>query len=553
MYFNINSKKIFVALAAVALTAGSCTKLHENLSSTLVTADANKFSNLFLQAAYNDVGVVYEDLGNVLQLEEVTTDECIVPIRGTDWYDGGYHVQLHLHNWTRSSVSLLENMFTNLNKINYDATAVLGTDGTPDQLAQARFLRAFSLYQLMELFGQFPLRQPGDNLLLPSKVYSGDSATQFIISELQAAIPNLNPSNGTTLANPDAARALLMRTYLNRGAFKSLAAPTFDDADMQQVIALGDTVLAHWNYGWETNYFDIFSASNATTKESLFSLPNARGANTSSGFYPNMQNQWFSTLHYNSYSGLEGQSGWNGFSTMGEFYNTFAVNGGTASQTRADTTLDSRLGLQAYAGVTDHSGILPGFLINQQYDSLGNAEQDRKGNPLFFTNASEIPATIDVSFLPNLESAGYRVVKYSPDLATGKISYSVPGNYYIMLRQADVLLMVAEAKMRAGAADDAGALALVNKLRVARNAAPLTTMTLNTPGNVYDANTLLAERGREMYWEGTRRIDLIRFGMFTAPWRLKPADNGNYYLFPVPLDDLNANSNLIVNLQGSNY
>src|ERR1700761_94111 len=221
MNLNIIAKRSLFTLAVVAVAASSCTKLHETLSSSLTQTDANKFSSLFLQAAYNDIGLVYEDPGNLIQLEECSGDEMFIPIRGTDWYDGGYHVQLHLHNWTRNSVPIAETEFTALNKINYDATAVLGTDATADQFAQARFIRCIALYQLLDLFGQYPLRQPGDNLLLPSKVYSGDSACQFIISELTSAIANLAPGNSVTQANQDAARALLMRTYLNRGAFNS--------------------------------------------------------------------------------------------------------------------------------------------------------------------------------------------------------------------------------------------------------------------------------------------------------------------------------------------
>jgi hypothetical protein len=78
-------------------------------------------------------------------------------------------------------------------------------------------------------------------------------------------------------------------------------------------------------------------------------------------------------------------------------------------------------------------------------------------------------------------------------------------------------------------------------------------MTLNSTTSTYAPNTLLAERGRELYWEGVRRTDLIRFGVWNIAWRLKPADNGNYYLFPIPSADLSANPNLIPNLQGSNY
>ena len=553
MNLKKNLKRSLFIIAVVSVAAAGCTKLHENLSSSLSQTDADKFSALFLQAAYNDIGLVYEDPGNLIQLEECSGDEMFIPIRGTDWYDGGYHVQLHLHNWTRGSVPIAETEFTALNKINYDATAVLGTNATADQLAEARFIRCIALYQLLDLFGQFPLRQPGDNLLLPSKVYSGDSAVQFIISELTNSISNLSPGNGPTLANQNAARALLMRTYLNRGAFNARANPVFADADMQQVITLGTQIATAGGYAWDSTYFGMFSPNNSQSTEAIFSLPNARGANTGSGYYANIQNQWYSTVHYNTYYALAPQSGWNGYSTMGEFYNTFQTNGSKLTETLADSNVDTRIGLKYYKGVTDHSGSRPGIMINQQRDSLGNALQDRKTLPLYYTDGSEMPANIDASLLPNLESVGYRIIKYLPDFATGKTSYAVPGNYFVLLRYADVVLMVAEAKLRAASPDNVGALALVNALRGARRAAPMASITLVDKTNTYDPNTLLAERGRELYWEGVRRTDLIRFGVWNIAWRLKPADNGNYYIFPVPQDDLTANPNLIPNLQGSSY
>jgi hypothetical protein len=111
--------------------------------------------------------------------------------------------------------------------------------------------------------------------------------------------------------------------------------------------------------------------------------------------------------------------------------------------------------------------------------------------------------------------------------------------------------MIAEADMRTG--DNADALTIVNQIRAARGAVPLTTMTLVNTTNTYDPNTLLAERGRELYYEMVRRNDLIRFGVFNIAWAFKPADQGNYYVLPITAADLAANPNLQANIQGSNY
>jgi hypothetical protein len=100
--------------------------------------------------------------------------------------------------------------------------------------------------------------------------------------------------------------------------------------------------------------------------------------------------------------------------------------------------------------------------------------------------------------------------------------------------------------LRQTPADAAGALTLVNVLRAARGATPLASITLVNPANVYDPNTLLAERGRELYFESWRRQDLIRFGVFLKPWALKEADGDpqRNLLFPIAPDELLANPNL---------
>jgi hypothetical protein len=202
--------------------------------------------------------------------------------------------------------------------------------------------------------------------------------------------------------------------------------------------------------------------------------------------------------------------------------------------------LDRRIGERYYAGATNISGLRPGFLVGQQYNEKGVAIKDRKGQPLSFT-PQIAPNMIETG--SNLEVTGIRVIKYIPDYTSDGKFYGGPGgNDLLIFRYADVILMVAEAKMRTG--DNAGALKMVNDLRTARGGSPLVTMSLVDPNNVDNPNTLLAERGRELYWEMVRRTDLIRFGVFTKPWGLKPNDDPKNLVYPVPAQALAANPNL---------
>jgi hypothetical protein len=122
-----------------------------------------------------------------------------------------------------------------------------------------------------------------------------------------------------------------------------------------------------------------------------------------------------------------------------------------------------------------------------------------------------------------------------------------------MFRLADAYLMYAEAVVRGGTGGNtATAVGYINALRQRAYG--------NATGNITNTdltlNFLLDERGRELYWEGHRRTDLVRFGQFTNGtyvWQWKGrVQNGiqtaSYRdLYPIPINDLNANPNLVQN------
>jgi len=530
-------KSIKLLSLSLIIVIGGCTKLDENFNSSLTNAEAASSlgtagTGLLLQAAYADIAGPFHGQDQIFSLEENTSDESLVPTRGGDWDDNGVWRVLHAHTWNADHGQLLS-VFNNLNKLNFDATNVLAFSPTPAQTAEAKFLRALSLYYLLDLYGQYPIRNPGDNLLNAPEVKSGAAGVDFIISELNAALPNLPATNPITQATPDAARVLLMKCYLQKGTFINRAAPTFAAADMQQVITLGNAIIAGGKYSYTPEYFDNFSVDNdVKSREGIFTYSNTSGVPTNNG---NIASRWNMTLHYNSYTPNNPNAGWNGFSTISDFYNAFGTKGATTFS-RADSVLDQRIGGRFYAGSTPISGLRPGFLVGQQFNEKGEAIKDRKGAPLAYT--PQIAANM-IETGANLEVTGIRVVKYPPDYSR----YGGPaGNDLMIFRYADVVLMVAEARLRTN--DAAGALLLVNQLRLARKAAPVTVLPLVNPNFVNDPNTLLAERGRELYWESYRRTDLLRFGVFLKPWQLKTSFDPKNLVFPVPNQALAANPNL---------
>ena len=122
--------------------------------------------------------------------------------------------------------------------------------------------------------------------------------------------------------------------------------------------------------------------------------------------------------------------------------------------------------------------------------------------------------------------AGFRVIKYHP----------ARGDDYVILRYGEAVVNKAEAQMRMG--DTNGAVETLNELRETRGAPSISSI---------DESSMLEERGFELYWEGLRRVDQIRFGTFTNEWAEKPASDASRVLFPIPQQALDTNPNLSQN------
>jgi hypothetical protein len=148
---------------------------------------------------------------------------------------------------------------------------------------------------------------------------------------------------------------------------------------------------------------------------------------------------------------------------------------------------------------------------------------------------------------------GYAITKFKNVSRTGVpgSSQAYPDTDFPMFRLADAYLMYAEAVLRGGAGGDMGtAIGYVNELRERAYG--------NASGDVssIDLPFILDERARELYWEGHRRTDLVRYGLFTGgnylwPWKGKVqggiATEDKFNLFPIPASDLTANLNLVQN------
>ena len=536
-----NLKYFLLTLAAVA-GLSACTDLEIEETDSFISEGFQGLQDpqSALDQLYAQVNGNLGDQANTFALNEVTTDAQLVPTRGADWGDNGRWRKLHQHEWGLEETDIIT-PFDQWNANQLLASQILDerSNAPAGVAAQARFLRAWSMYVILDLYGQVPFR---DTQLSSSEVpvvLSGAEAVTFILNDLDAAISGL-PAKAAGSEDLDevgkaAARYLKAKVLLNRHIFENQltgggGAPAA--ADMQEVVNLVDAIAAE-GYALQAGYFEIFESS--TDTETIWF-----GTALSTG------NRIFNGLHYNS-TGLGG-GGWNGFSTLAEFYDLFE---GDPNQNRYESDVESAQidgqeerrggvpnvgvdftgapGTSDNGGKEDGSNVGYGFLVGQQYGLQGNELQDRQGNPLEFSRQF-VDGNGQPSLINNSERTGIRVMKYSPRFNGGFT------NHEILFRYADAHLMKAEAILRGASGGDA--LALVNELRTIRGAAPLGSLS---------EQDLLDERGRELYVEHWRRNDMIRFGQYTRDWEFKGSEqvgNDTRKLFPIPLPQLLANPNL---------
>jgi starch-binding outer membrane protein, SusD/RagB family len=519
---KITNKKIWAVALSLMLLAPSCSLDIEETDSLLsdesTVFDGVKDVDSYLQTIYNAIRDQAGCECNLYALTEVTTDELMVPTRGTDWGDNGVWRTLHQHTWGPTHAQILT-VWNDKNQGVLRATEIIDplSNASAQQIAMAKFARAYNMWIVMDFWGQVPFREATDAVSETPTVMTRAEAYDFIVQDLTDAIAELPAGNPTA---PDkstpvkaTARLFLAKVKLNANIYKG----AYGANDLQDVITLVNEIEAE-GYGLTTDYFGVFKGPNFPNTDVIWAVNAGSGNRSWNGLH-------YSQAHLPDNAG----GGWNGFTTLAEFYDKFE---GPSETNVIGSGQEERRGYTHTAATTtaQNQGFGYGFQFGQMYgwrDGKAEALKDRQGNPLVFTK--ELPGLIG-----NNETTGIRLLKYSP--ANGPYTAGV-----VMARFADAHLMRAEAMLRLG--DAGGALAEVNELRALRE----NTSALGS----LDEAELLDERGRELYTEGWRRNDMIRFGAFRGSWQFKNAEDGSADghtdLFPIPSSALLANPNLVQN------
>lgn len=456
-----------------------------------------------------DIAGIDENFGNYLRqlwgLQELPTDEAIMA------WDDATIKNFHWQTWSPNDVflaALYSRIFYTIsisNEFIRNASDPVVDDPAIDvMIAEARFLRAFSYYHAIDMFGNVPFVTEEDNpgAFLPEQISRADLFT-YIEGELKEIENELGaPRWEYGRADQAAAWMLLAKLYLNAEVYTGTQHYADALTYINKVINAG--------YSLDPVYDNVFRADNDQSPEMIYPIV-FDGQNTQQ--YGGMT----FVLHASNGGGmpLNGiDGGWGGIRAIKEFVTgLFGVVESDFSASNPEVTADDNRGM---------------FFFNP------DDWQWEVTNVGTFTNG------IGITKFKNITSTGGDAPNSHPSF----VSTDFP-----VFRLADAYLMYAECVLRGGGGDRATALGYINMLRERAYG--------DNSGNISDAEMtldfIIDERGRELYWECHRRTDLVRFGLLTGDdylWTWKGnvkdgAATATYRnLYPIPSNDINANPNL---------
>ena len=582
--------------ATVDDAKGALAKLYASLALTGQTGPAGN-------ADIADIDEGFSQFSRMLfNLNEITTDHAVV-----GWGDPGLP-DLHGMYWS-SSNDFTEAMYYRLaQEVSFCNSFISNAQGLSGEqvsifIAEARFLRAYAYYNLLDLYGNVPLTTE-ISTELPTQSNRVEMFA-FIENELLDISSVLPASNEYGRVNITAAQALLSRLYLNSETWTGQ--PRYSECveHSQNVMNSGYSLNTNDANGNGTAYDELFLADNdvnGAQNEFIFALnfdgmqsqtwggttflvhaaiggtmnPGEFGVNGGWGGLrttKNLVNQFSvdidalnSSLGNQSDWGLVGNAtpnGWDGpdlemyqigaqeFAVYAElvsgeikfrFNEDWGVNFGDNG---SDGTLESG---GANIAVSAGTYYIVMDLSSETY-SITPFTSDRRG--MFYSDGQNL----EIESIPPFED-GYAVSKWKNIDSNGNQGSDSAGNFcdtdIPLIRLAEIYLNYAEATIRGGSGDVGTAVSLINEIRERAYG--------NSSGNISSGELtldfILDERSRELYWEGLRRTDLVRFNKFTNSSYLWPFKGNEQTgvgvdeyrnIFPLPANVVSINSNLTQN------
>ena len=557
------------------------------------------------QPDISDIDEGFSQFSRMLfNLNELTTDHAVVA-----WGDPGLQ-DLHGMYWA-SGNDFTDAMYYRLaqtvsfaNSFIENAAALSNDPEVGYFIAEARFIRAYAYYNLMDLYANVPLVTK-ISTELPTQA-NRQEIFNFVESELLDIKNLLKDSGANEYGRVDkvAAWALLSRLYLN--AEEWTGTQRYDDCVQYSEMAMNSTYQINTNdaNGNGSAYDELFLADNninGAQNEFIFTLNfdgqqsqtyggttflihaaiggamQASDFGVNGGWYglrttKNLVNQFggtdITTLN-NSISGtlsdwgLVGDAtpnGWTGpdlemYETATNEYAVYVEFTSGSFKFRYDENWGQNYGDTGADGTLEAGGdnisVAAGiYYVTMNLNDLTYTVTPYKSDSrsMFYTDGQSLEITDMTQF-----TEGYAVTKFKNVDVNGNAGSDSSGNFadtdLPLIRLAEIYLNYTEAVLRGGNGSLSTAVDKINELRERAYG--------STSGNItasdLDLDFVLNERSKELYWEGLRRTDLIRYGYFTSGsylWPFKGNDpNGigvdDYRkIFPIPNNIIAINPNL---------
>ena len=448
-------------------------------------------------------------------LNELVTDEAIcawgdpgIPEFNFNTYDASHPMVEGFYNRLYASIAYC----------NHYLDVCAGADATRE--AEVRFLRAMYYYFLMDCFGNVPfatklMSTPPEQIQRAELFKWIEEELLAVKDQLLAPAARKSSDSGYGRADQDAANLLLARMYLNAEVYTGSARWADAQTYAEKVINGPHKLWTSGANGWSA-YQMLFMGDNGESGASCEAiLPLLQDGVTTTSYGTSMyviSSAWKDDMDTQSNFGMELTNCWAGNRARSQLLAKFFPGNDAPAVVAADMT------------------------------SL--AKDDRA---LFFGVGRSLTVTTPGEF-----TSGYSVAKFRNAYSSGAAPHhnKFPDTDFFLMRSAEAYLIAAEADARLHnnvTSSDKGT-KYINALRNRANAA--------VSGGDYTVRQILDERSRELYFEGFRRTDLIRYGLYHTGdymWDWKGgAQAGSPFaqtrcLYAIPAEDLNANPNLVQN------
>ncbi|GAA4291164.1 RagB/SusD family nutrient uptake outer membrane protein [Aestuariibaculum suncheonense] len=465
-------------------------------------AIAALYYNSITKVATWSTGMFVQNINSSIMNSEVAAGDIIKCSYGSNPWE-----YLRTHQWSQENAYGTDRMFKYYNHISNARVVIkqLEAMDIPDVkknslIAEASVVAGWKALVLYSWYG--PVPYPTDEMLANPQIIAYPERPSY--EEFSGIIENFllkgeslpKADFGTNFGrvNSDLANFLLMRLYMLE------AGRTGDSNFWIKAKERAEKIIAGGSFNLLENYSDVFAMANKRNKEIIFATPSDYSFNTNMYHAEALPNNYPSALN-------RGAGSWGGYKILWDFYDTFNPKDMRLSGIAASYTTDSGLVIDRDHPFSNRHGVGDGA-IPLKYDTDNNQVGYFQGHDFIVYRYADVL----LSMAEILNELGQTATVSAPAITKvdkdGMLQTSDGGN---------------------------SATSFINAIRVRAGLQPLSTLS-----KIQMRDSILAERSHELYCEGTRRDDLIRYQRVTGGAGYKKFDDNEYKMvYPIPVRYIN--------------